>query len=143
MKIRCVYNTGEVLRNYETKSLKEDELSKFGFTENTQFGLTINKEYIVVGMFLSEGTLNYLIDESDHVSAYSCLLFQVVENKIPSTWFFRSLKINDINYPYLEAIWGYYELVFDDNHYEKLVYNDEGAMITYFNRKKELEKEEK
>lgn len=141
MKVRCIYNTGEALRVYENKPLSKDELGKFGATGQTEFGLIIGKEYIVMGMLLGEGCLDYLIDDGGYVSAYPYPLFEVIDNKLPSSWFFKSLKNTDENYPYQEAIWGYYELVFDDNHYEKLVDVDEEAQRIYFRRKIELEKE--
>ncbi len=58
-----------------------------------------------------------------------------------SSWFFKSLKNTDENYPYQEATLGHYELVFNDNHYKKLVDVDEEVMRTCFKRKIELEKE--
>lgn len=141
MKVRCIYNTGEALRVYENKPLIKDELGRFGATGHTEFGLDIGKEYIVMGMILGEGTLDYLIDDGGYASAYPYPLFEVVDNKIPSLWFFKALKNTDENYPYQEAIWGYYELVFDDAHYEKLVEMEEDAQRIYFRRKIELEKE--
>lgn len=141
MKIRCIYNTGEDLRAFENKSLSKDELGRFGATGHTQYGLVIGKEYLVMGMILGEGTLDYLIDDGRAIVAYPYPLFDVIDNKLPSNWFFKSLKNTDENYPYQEAIWGYYELVFDNNHYEKLVEYDEEAHRAYFRRKIELEKE--
>lgn len=141
MKVRCIYNTGEAIRVYENKPLSNDELGKLGATGHTEFGLIIGKEYIVMGMILGEGTLDYLIDDSGYVSAYPYPLFEVIDNKLPSSWFFKSLKNTDENYPYQEAIWGYYELVSDDTHYEKLVDVDDEALRIYFRRKIELEKE--
>lgn len=130
------------MRIYENKSLSKDELGRFGATALTKYGgLTIGKEYLVMGMLLGEGCLDYLIDHGGYVSAYPYPLFETVDNKIPSSWFFKSLKNTDENYPYQEAIWGYYELVFDDNHYEKLVDADEEAKQIYFRRKIELENE--
>lgn len=141
MKVRCIYNTGKVLREYDNKPLNKDELGQFGTTEYTEFGLIIGKEYLVMGMMLGEGTLDYLIDDSGYVSAYPYPLFEVTDNKLPSSCFFKSLKNTDENYLYREAIWGYYELVFDETHYEKLVDIEEEALRIYFRRKIELEKE--
>lgn len=141
MKVRCIYNTGDSLRVYENKFLSNDELGKFGTTGQTEFGVILGKEYIVMGMILGEGILTYLIDDSGYVSAYPYALFEVIDNKLPASWFFKSLKNTDKNYPYQEAIWGYYELVFDDDHYEKLVDIDEDAQRIYFKRKIELEEE--
>ena len=54
MKVRCVYNNGKVLREYDNKPLSKDELGQFGTTEYTEFGLIIGKEYLVMGMMLLE-----------------------------------------------------------------------------------------
>ena len=142
MKIRCIYNTGEAIRVYENKSLSKDELGRFGATALTKYGgLTIGNEYLVMGMLLGEGCLDYLIDHDGYIAAYPYPLFEIIDNKLPLSWFFKSLKNTDENYPYQEAIWGYHELVFVDNHYEKLVDVDEEACRIYFRRKMELEKE--
>lgn len=141
MRIRCTYNTGEALRAYESRPLSKDEIGRFGATEHTQFGLIVGKEYMVMGMIMSSGILNYLIDDSGYISAYPYPLFEVISNKLPSSWFFGALKSTDNNYSYQEAIWGYYELVFDKTHYEKLVDLDEEATRMYFRHKIELEKE--
>jgi hypothetical protein len=141
MKVRCVYKTGEALRPYENKPLSKDELGRFGATGYTQYGLVIGKDYLVMGMILGEGTLDYLIDDGGYISAYPYPLFEVIDNKLPSSWFFKSLKNTDENYPYQEAVWGYYELVFENSHYERLIDVDKEAMRVYFRRKIELEKE--
>jgi hypothetical protein len=141
MKIRCIHNTGEALRVYENKPLRKDELGRFGSTQYTEYGLQIGKEYLVMGMIFGNGTLDYLIDDGGYISTYPYPLFEVIENKLPPSWFFKSLKNTDENYPYQEAIWGYYELVFDDTHYEKLIDIEENACRIYFRRKIELEKE--
>ena len=139
MKIKCINNTGEALRSYENTDLKKEELGRFGATVYTQYGLIIGKDYLVMGMILGEGTLDYLIDDDGVISAYPYPLFEVIDNKVSSNWFFRTFKKDDNIYPYQEAVWGYYELVFDDSHYEKLVDRDEEAHRIYFKRKIELE----
>lgn len=68
-------------------------------------------------------------------------LFDVVNPKLPSSWFFRALTSTDRNYPYQEAFWGYHELVFEQDHYNKLVEKDEEAVRKYVSRKIELEEE--
>lgn len=141
MKVRCVNNTGEALRAYEDKFLRKDELGKFGSTGYTEFGLTIGDEFIVMGMLLGNGTLSYLINDGRVIGSYPYALFEVIDNKLPTSWFFKSLKNTDENYPYQEAVWGYYELVFNNRHYEQLIDFEEEAHRTYFKRKIELEKE--
>ncbi|MDR1199196.1 MAG: hypothetical protein LBK94_09355 [Prevotellaceae bacterium] len=139
MKIKCLSNTGAALRVYENKSFKNNELGRFGSTGYTEFGLPIGKEYLVMGIIFGEGTLDYLIDDGGYISAYPYPLFEVIDNKLPSSWFFKSLKNTDANYPYQEAVLGYYELVFDNTHYEKLIDVEENACRIYFRRKIELE----
>lgn len=141
MKILCLKNTGEALKDYEYKEISKKELGRFGATSETQFGLTIGKEYLVMGMILGENSLHYLIDDTVHISAYPYPLFEVIDHNLPSKWFFKTLNSADRNYPYQEAFWGYQELVFEQDHYKKLVENDEEAIQTYFKRKIELEEE--
>lgn len=44
MKVRCKYNTGQDLRRYENKLLKEEELGRFGTTANSIYGeITVGK----------------------------------------------------------------------------------------------------
>jgi len=139
MKIKCINNTGESLRSYENTNLKKEELGRFGATGYTEYGLVIGKEYLVMGMIFGEGSLDYLIDDGRVISTYPYPLFEVIVNDISPKWFFKSFKKDDDNYPYQEAVWGYYELVFDENHYEELVEMEEKAHRIYFRRKIELE----
>lgn len=140
MKICCIHNTGKALRLYENKPLSKNELGRFGSTEYTEYGLQIGKEYLVTGILFGGGTLDYLIDDGGYISAYPYPLFEVIDNRLPSNWIFKSFKNTDQNYPCREAVFGYYELVFDDTHYEKLIDADENACRIYFRRKIELEK---
>ncbi len=134
MKIKCLYNTGKALLEHLQKAL--------GVTEYTEYGLLkVGKEYIVMGMLLGEGVLDYLIDDGGIISTYPYQLFEIVDNKISLSWHFRTFTKGDINYPFQEAVWGYSELVSDDNHYENLVEKEEEAHRIYFKRKKELEEE--
>lgn len=141
MRVRCINNTGKSIRQYEYKSLKKGELGRFETTEYSQFGLDIGKEFLVMGMLFGEGSLNYLIDDGGYISACPYPLFEVINNKIPFCWYFRALQNTDQSYPYREAIWGYYELVFDDMHYVQLADVEESAYQIYFKRKIELEQE--
>ena len=141
MKVRCINNTGKSIRQYEYKSLKKEQLGRFGATEYTQFGLEIGKEFLVMGMLFGEGAVDYLIDDGGYISAYPYPLFEIIDNKIPSFWYYKAFCCADEKYPYREAVWGYYELVFDDMHYEQLVDVEKVAYQIYFKRKMELEQE--
>jgi hypothetical protein len=141
MRIRCIHNTGEALRAFEKVPIRKEALGRFGATGYTQFGLTYGNEFLVMGMILSEGDLYYLVDDGGHVFSYPYPLFEVIDNKLPSNWFFRARSGSDNLYPYLEATWGYMEFVFDDSHINKLLERDDSACIIYFQRKLEYEGE--
>jgi hypothetical protein len=130
MKIKCISNTGLAFKGYKMS---------IGHFETSEFCLNIGEEYTVMGMLLGEGLLSYLIDDRGSITLYPFQLFEVIDNRISSNWFFKKLTKNDDQYPYAEAVWGYYEFVFDDTHYEKLVEVDEDAYQIYFKRKLEIE----
>lgn len=93
MKVRCINNTGKSIRQYEYKSLKKEQLGRFGATEYTQFGLEIGKEFLVMGMLFGEGALDYLIDDGGYISAYPYPLFEIIDNKIPSFWYYKAFAV--------------------------------------------------
>ena len=141
MKVKCIYNTGKALRFYEEKSLKRHEFGRFGTSELSAFDLTIGEVYLVMGMVIYEGNLNYVVNDGRIVSANPYQLFEVVESDLPASWHFRAFPKNNEILPSLEAVWGYYELCYVDGHYEQLIEMEEEAHRTYFKRKIELEKE--
>ena len=142
MKAKCIYNKGEDLRAYENKSLRKEELGRFGATGYTEYGqLEIGKEYLVMGMIFFESYLAYLIDDSGIISACPCQLFETTDNKVNPDWHFRLVEKDEDMYPYIQGILGYVELCLDKKSYEKLVVErDQEAMQTYYKRKIELEK---
>jgi hypothetical protein len=134
MKVRCLYNTGEILLDYQRIPL--------GTSIETRYGqLEINKEYLVMGIIIGQGILSYLVDDGGIISACPYQLFDVIDNKLSSNWFFRDFKKSDDIFPYQEAVWGYYELCFEETHYEGLIDMEEKAHRTYFRRKIEIENE--
>ena len=132
MVVECLYNTGAILLHYDKKPL--------GVSAETEYGeLDIGKKYLVMGIIMKSGYLTYLIDDFGTISACPSYLFRVIDNTIPTNWYFKNYTKEDFDYINKEAIWGYYELVFDDNHYEKLIEYNEEAHRIYFRRKIELE----
>ncbi|WP_430967044.1 hypothetical protein [Spongiimicrobium sp. 2-473A-2-J] len=133
MIVKCIHNTGVALLDYERIPT--------GLTQYTTYGqLEIGEEYLVMGIILRQGYLTYLIDGAGVISACPNQLFEVLDSKIPSSWFFKSFTKEYFNYINQEAVWGYSELVFDDNHYENLIEMNKEAHNIYFDRKRELEK---
>ena len=89
---------------------------------NFDFGLELEKEYLVMGIVLAEKQLWYLIDEKGKPSFYPFQLFQVTETLMNSNWYFKLYNEDDGIFPFgKEAMWGYLELCFDNSHYEQLI----------------------
>jgi hypothetical protein len=143
MKVRCIYNTGDALRKYEYKSLEKEMLGRFGATGYSQYNeLDIGKEYLVMGLIIFETYQAYLLDDNGFISACPCQLFEVVDSKINLNWHFRLIEKHEDIYPFVQAVFGYYELCFDKKSYENLIVEkDEESQRIYFKRKIELEKE--
>lgn len=143
MKIKCLYNTGEALRVYEYKSLNKEMIGRFGATGYSEYGeLEIGKQYLVLGIIIFKTYQAYLIDDNGFISACPCQLFEVVDSKLSSNWHFRLIEKEESIYPFVQAIFGYYELCFDKKTYENLIIekNYEYEKI-YFRRKTEIENE--
>lgn len=142
MKVRCVFNTGEALRPYESKRLAKEKLGRFGSTGNTEYGeITVGDEYIVMGMIAFETYIGYLIDDHSSISVCPCHLFEIIDDKIVDKWHFRLIEKEEDIYPFIQGIWGYYELCADKKSYEKLIIEkDNDSMLIYFKRKIEIEK---
>jgi hypothetical protein len=143
MKVRCLYNTGEALRPYEYKSLEKEMMGRFGATGHTKYGeLDIGKGYLVMGIIVFETYQAYLIDDSGLISACPCQLFEIIDDRLTPNWHFRLVEKGEDIYPFIQAIFGYYELCFDKKSYENLIVEmDEEYQRIYFRRKIELEKQ--
>ncbi len=106
---------------------------------NFDFGLELEKEYLVMGIVLAEKQLWYLIDEKGKPSFYPFQLFQVTETLMNSNWYFKLYNEDDGIFPFgKEAMWGYLELCFDNSHYEQLIDREQDALKLYFKRKIEF-----
>ena len=125
MKVQCKYNDPGNVPN--------------GVSKEFDYGLELHKKYLVMGIMINGGQLSYFIDENGKPGFYPCELFEVVDSKIYSDWHFKSYSKTDEMYQYIQAIWGYYELCFDENHYEQIIERKKEALELYFKRKVETE----
>jgi len=141
MKIRCINNKGEYLRQFEYNWLEKNMIGRFGATMYTEYNqLTINKEYMVMGLIIFQTYQAYLIDDNGFISACPCHLFEVIDSRTNFNWCFRLIEKNENIYPFIQAIFGYPELCSDKNAYENLIVEmDSRAQQIYFRRKLELE----
>lgn len=143
MKVRCVNNRGEFLRQFEYKSLEKNMMGRFGATGHSEYNeITLGREYLVMGIIIFETYQAYLIDDDGDISACPCLLFEIIDNKINFNWNFRLVEKNENIYPFIQSILGYPELCSDKKAYENLIVEgDKETAKIYFSRKAELEKD--
>jgi hypothetical protein len=118
-------------------------MGRFGATGYSQYNeLDIGKEYLVMGIIVFRTYQAYLIDDSGFISACPCQLFEITDNRVNSNWHFRITDKEEETYPFIQAIFGYFELCSDKNAYERLIVEkEEYAKETYFRQKMELENE--
>jgi len=126
MKVKCIYNTGE--------AYKDDKMPD-GFMPTSKFYVEIGEEYYVMGLSLWQKQLSYLIDVQGKPDWYPYQLFEVTDNKLSGIYFRTFSKIESA---YVTALWGYYELCFEEGHYDNLLDRDKKALQVYFERKKQL-----
>jgi hypothetical protein len=112
-----------------------------GIPDNFDYGLEINKEYLVTGIltFKQSDDLYFLVDESGRPSWFPFQIFETINNELPKNWFVKINAGND--YVDYKNLFGFNELCNDDDFFNQLLERDEEAMQVYFRRKIELEKE--
>lgn len=125
MKVICKYNDPDNL---------PDSISP-----DFDYGLELDKEYLVMGIMKNGKQLSYFMDENGKPGFYPCELFEVVDSRINAEWHFKSYSKDSEMYLYVQAVWGYSELCFDESHYEQIVDRDQEALNIYFNRKARIE----
>ena len=127
MKVKCLYN--------DPSNVGE------GIPNDFDYGLEINKEYLVMGImtFKKSDNLYFLIDEDSRPGWFPHQIFEIESNELPFNWFVRINKDNK-HTDYRNLI-GFAELCNDEDFFNKLLERDESTLRTYFRRKMELEKE--
>lgn len=127
MRVRCLYNDPANVGNC--------------IPNNFNYGLEINKEYLVMGIMTlkKSDNLYFLIDENTSPGWFPYQIFEIVSNDLPFNWFVGINK-GDIYTDYQNLI-GFNELCNNEGFFNKLLERDEETLRTYFRRKIELEKE--
>jgi len=142
MKVRCKKNTGEYLREYGVNAPADRNVfGRFGASSYTRYDfLEIDREYLVMGIIVFQTYQGFLIDDGDMISVCPCPLFAIVDDRIDPNWHFRLIDVNEQIYPFIQSIFGYFELCSDNNAYENLIVEkDKAAETIYFMRKAELQ----
>lgn len=130
MKIKCIGNSGRDL------SLKALEAGHFLTTE---FDLKVGDVYMVYGISLWKGIIQYLTMDKQVTLPfwYPADLFVVLDNLLPMEWYYRFFGHTE-NCD-LTALWGYRELVLDENHYTALIDRESEAIRIFLKRKREID----
>ncbi len=128
MDILCEKNTGYM---FSPKIVREGDQTLTSFN-----GITLNTTYSVYGIMIYEEGIYYLIyDDFKMPNWYAADLFIVKSSALPEKWYFNYFG-QDEN---LTAIWGYEELVNDDQHFDGLGEQEEEDIKIFHERKNELD----
>jgi len=130
MKVRCIANSGKDLSKQALES---------GHLKTSEYQLIVGDVYTVYGISLWNNVLNYLT-----MDRYGTLpfwhpaeLFSVEESLLPLEWYYQYFG-NGVD-TCLSALWGYKELVADENHYDELLEREDTAIRIFLKRKREID----
>jgi hypothetical protein len=128
MKVKCIANTGD--------KLLLTTINNSGDTIETKYPIKIGELYVIYGQHIYNNVLSYLLigTYENLPSWYPAELFEVKDTVIPMEWYYQydSQSI-------LSAIWGYNELVLDENHYDSLLEREDEGIRIFLKRKKEID----
>jgi hypothetical protein len=141
MIVKCIANNGQFLREFEYSEIQDQyQLGRFGATGLSNFGVEVGFKYYVMGIIIFKDYQAFLLDHCGHILTCPCQLFEILDNKIPNSWKFTQMDPENQFYPFIQAIFGYEELVSDPLAYEKLIVEkDPLAYHGYFKQKSQLE----
>lgn len=105
MKVKCLYN--------DPSNVGE------GIPNDFDYGLEINKEYLVMGImtFKKSDNLYFLIDEDSRPGWFPHQIFEIESNELPFNWFVRINKDNK-HTDYRNLI-GFAELCNDEDFFKR------------------------
>ena len=128
MKVKAIATLG---RNLSTKSLKAFH------NPEENFQLKVNDIYTVYGINVWGDIVHYLtLDESNTTPSWNpAELFEIIDNKLPTEWYFKFYGYEAKNTDSVYAVWGYKELALDLEHYFQLI-NIVPAAVAIFNKRK-------
>lgn len=108
------------------------------------FELPIGEVFIVYSISIWEGILQYLIVENAEQESkpfwFPAELFVVEDYLLPSEFYYKYFGLNDIRG--VNALWGYKEMVLDDNHYVDLIERNARAEEIFLIRKRQIDDKE-
>jgi hypothetical protein len=121
MKIVCLFNTGAGL---------SERHALLGNTPKSQFHIAVGREYAVHAMSIWRSVFYVLIvDEVGRPHWYPMEAFRIADPRLPDNWYFRDFRDAGC---YLEAIWGYRDMVVNSDHYDALVDRQPDALRLFW-----------
>lgn len=133
MIVRCVAETAKDFSPI---------LFSIGLTPFSEFNLEIGKSYTVYSVNVWRGMVSYLLigERRAEPSWYPSEAFEVVDNTLPSRWYFGTYKPEEKNG--LQLIVGYDEMVNTiDSHYDELIECESQAVEVFNKRRREIDQE--
>jgi hypothetical protein len=128
MKVKCIKTEGYTFGIRDVKN---------GVNMTTNYnGVDLNNNYFVYGIIIYREGIRYLLhDKFDMPNWYPAELFTVIENNIPNNWYY---KFNGYTEYGITAIWGYHELVNNEEHYNGLCEQESNDVNLFLKRKMEM-----
>jgi hypothetical protein len=132
MRVKCIANKGRHLSDISIKA---------GQLETTKYPLKIGDIYTVYGIIMWKGAIEYLTlawdQHFDIPDLNPAELFEVVDSRLPHDWYFKFYGYGENDKYFLNAIWGYEELVLMEGYLDKLLNRED--TFTFIQRKKEID----
>lgn len=121
MRVICNSDSG--------RSLSKGLLA-LGYTPQSNFTVSIGREYRVYAMSLWQGVIFVLLkDDTGLPNWFPIPLFTVTDSRLPENWLFSSHNGDESR---LRALWGYDKLVTDVAHYDLLIERDPEALKIFY-----------
>ncbi|MFC1842697.1 hypothetical protein ACFLYU_03510 [Candidatus Dependentiae bacterium] len=101
--------------------------------------------YNVYAILMYKGGLSFLVSEnSEYPMDHPIELFEILSNYLPPIWYFKFIdsKESKMRKDLLTAIWGYKEIVFDQDHYYNLLERESEPTNIFARRKEEIDEYE-
>jgi len=128
MKVRCIANTGQ--------GFSKETMETLGNSRESTMPLKIGEEYVVYGQMLYKNVLNYLVigTYEQLPTWYPAEIFVITS----SLMYYEEYYMYDKDF-LIQAIWGFKELVLEDNYVYSLIEREKWAVEIFLKRKKEID----
>lgn len=127
--LKCLMTEGYLFNKKEVRE---------GYKRLTNYqGIITKKQYNVYGIILVQESVKYLLfNDFEMANWYPVELFQVVDSQLPRNWCFQFFGYEEYG---VSAIWGYREIVENEEHYTGLCEQEKNDIELFLKRKKEID----